>query len=198
MKPIIIGIDPDSHRITIVITDGDDFKVRRKHLPESKDVGEWCASAERFVYGVCKEYIKQGRDVFVGIESPFANPRAPSAVVPLSRLNGAMHAGAYRAGAKTYPVTISTWKKEVCGKGNMTKPQIAAWCKTYWRQLWDAAQQVLVSRGRQDVIDAGAINRYTQKLVSRDRRISKFHEDHPEDYKPAPRLKKRPKKKANV
>ena len=191
MKPVVIGVDPDSKRITVVISIGDDFKVRRKALPETKDVSEWCASAYRFIYRIVKDYKAQGRDVYVGIESPFANPKAPSAVVPLGRLNGAMHAAAYMAGATTYPVTIATWKKEVCGKGNMTKPQIAAWCKVYWRLLWDEAQTILVSRGRQDVIDAGAINRYTLKLLERDQRIAKFHEVHPDEYAPIKRLKKK-------
>lgn len=176
MGDVFIGVDPDSTRLTALVSKKDWWTVRRKILPPPQDVPTWCDAAWVWVYRLVKKYKDEGHRVHFFVEKPFVSKFKPSAAIPLSRLNGACLAAAHRAGADTVlDVTIQSWKKEVVGKGDATKPEVATWCKVYWRLVWDEAQKLPASQGRQDVCDAAAINRYGVKNVKKQRRVRKFY-----------------------
>lgn len=186
MTDLHIGIDPDTKRLTAVVSIGDETHViRRKVLPQSVTVERRLDVAWVWVYGLVKGYRDKGYTVHIGIERPFVSPKTVQAAIPLSRLNGVMLAAAQRAGADSvHDVVIGTWKKNVCGKGNADKKAVALWCKVYWRNIWDEAQKFTAAEGRQDICDAAAINRHVVSLVVKMKQIERFYREHPEDSKP--------------
>lgn len=182
MGDVIVGIDPDSHRITAIVTAGNVSTVRRKTLPANVPNARKLDVAWMWVYRLVRKYESQGQDVHIGIESPFIHPKRPSAAIPLTRLNGAMLAAAQHGGAASvHEVTISTWKKDVVGNGSASKPQIELWCKVYWQQMYDNAMQLTKAEGRQDVCDAAAINRHVLNLVKRMKSIEKHYAEHSDE-----------------
>ncbi len=64
------------------------------------------------------------------------------------------------------PVQVGAWKKAVIGVGDASKDLIADRMKDLWPTAWEAAQEYPKTRGRQDVIDAAAINIYGRMLLN--------------------------------
>jgi Holliday junction resolvasome RuvABC endonuclease subunit len=166
-RDAIIGIDPDSKRLTATVTtDDDDWVVLRKVLPDQTTNARRLDVAWMWVYRTVKKYRAMGYDVHVFIESPFVSPKFITAAIPLARLNGTMLAAAQRAGAVTVHETqIQSWKKDVVGNGSASKPDIERWCKVYWRQVWEYGQNITKTAGRQDIYDSAGINRYGKIII---------------------------------
>lgn len=173
-----------------MVTIGDQWWVKRKVLPSSVPVSRKMEVAWRWVHTMCRDYVKDGYEVHIGIESPFVSPKTIQAAIPLCRLNGSMLAAASCAKVNVHEVVISTWKKDIVGKGNASKPEIAAWGKMHWRQVWEYAQGFTQAQGRQDIIDAAGINRHVVHLADKQKRITKFYEQHPEENKNKNRMVK--------
>lgn len=179
MGQAVIGMDPDSKKMSAVITVDDANPVlRQKVLPTSVPDSRKLDVVWSWVYRLVKEYKEQGHDVHLFYEAPFVSPKTIRAVIPLAQLKGAALAAAQRAGAITaQAVVIQTWKKDIIGMGNASKPDIARWCKTCWVVVYKEAN------GRQDLMDAAAINRHGANLVKRMAKIEKFYMQHPEEAK---------------
>lgn len=181
MGQVVIGIDVDSKKVSAVITtDGENPILRQKVLPVNVPVARWLDSAWCWTYKMSKQYAKPGHRVYVFIEAPFVSPKTINAAVPLARLNGALLAGAERGGAVTQPVIITAWKKDIIGKGNASKPEIVAWCKMYWRNVYDEAMKKKPGM-QQDLMDAAAINRHGVNVVKRMDRIEQHYKNHPDE-----------------
>lgn len=177
MGVAVIGIDPDSKKLSAVVTVDDARPVlRQKVLPTNVPIARVCAVAYKWTFNLVAEYHRAGDVVHLFVEAPFVSPKTIRAVIPLARLNGAMLAAGMSARAVTVlDVNITSWKKEVVGKGNASKPQIADWCRDCWPMVYEEAA------GRQDLLDAAGINRYGAGVVKRQKRLEEFYASHPDE-----------------
>lgn len=184
MEQVVIGCDPDSKNFSVVVTINDRLvAMRQKRLPDNVPVSRRNFVVMKWVRSICKEYGGEGREVHFFIEAPFVSPKTIRAAIPLGRLNGSALCGALDGGAVTsQDIVIQSWKKDVVGNGNASKPQIAQWAKECWPAVYDKAA------GRQDLIDAAGINRYGKMLLDR----AAYYGDGVEEPKP----RRRPKKTA--
>lgn len=165
---VVFGVDPRSASLALVVTvdDLDPLLLKRPLPSANKDIGKLCSTAEQWVYRKVREY--SGARVHVYIENPFISPKTIRAVLPLARLNGALHAGAHRGKARTVEgVDIQRWKSQIVGNGAASKPQVKQWCRECWPEVYDQAD------GDQDLLDAAAINRYGSKMIQLQRRLRK-------------------------
>lgn len=164
-KRVIIGLDPSSRKIALAISvNGGKPTLRTKALGMN-DMPRACGVAYRFVRSVVREYASDGHHVFLFIEAPVVGRGGVGSTLKQTKTNGAMQAGAFTAGASVVEVNNKTWKKRVVGNGNAGKPQVKQWARDCWPYLHDLAD------GDQDLLDAGAILRYGEKIISTQDRI---------------------------
>lgn len=168
-KPVLImGIDPSSRKLAIIVTDtANPPNVLEKHVilmpPKKEDVT--CGIVLRRFHPLLSAYQKMGYDVRVFIEKEVSvhGKGGAGAVIPQAEVMGVVLAVCYNLGVPVMKVENKTWKMSIVGNGNASKPQIAAWCSEYWKNAYDLAN------GDQDLIDASGINRYGKKLYPRKR-----------------------------
>jgi hypothetical protein len=149
---IIVGVDPAARRLDAVVLYPDgSFKLHKRTMPT--DTVERCLTAQRWIEEIVKGELLHG-DVAVGVEEPgFGLPgRAHgNGMIPITKVCGALLAGARRSGAVTMEVNNKRWKKRVVGNGNAKKPEVNAWVRRHWRALWREC------KGRQDTCDAACV-----------------------------------------
>jgi hypothetical protein len=116
------------------------------------------------------------------LEAPVMGKGGPGSTIPQAFVSGGVIAGARQGGATISLVNNQTWKKEICGNGNINKLAVSEWTEENWRLLYEKAPvptrktdqpEGCFGRADQDVIDAGCINLFGWKrtlLVERLRR----------------------------
>jgi hypothetical protein len=93
----------------------------------------------------------------VVIESPvLAGPRNLQVLISMSQVCGVLLTSCTPHTAVT--VAVASWKKEIVGKGNASKEEVANWLEKYYPDFYNKCQ-------RQDHIDATCIALYG-KLIS--------------------------------
>lgn len=101
---------------------------------------------------------KTGEQCTFFIEEPVvAGARNLRSSLQIAQVSGALMATA----RKSYLVPVSTWKKEVTGKGNSNKEQVSQWLKTVHPDLYERTS------GKQDFVDATCIRLYGEIVESR-------------------------------
>ena len=150
----VIGIDPSSKKVAICHTFENSIVYHRTiDLPEG--VYPATGAAFREVFAFLGEFQD---DAIIYMESPVVGRNAYSTIVQ-AQVGGAIMAAAENFGAQLFLVNVNSWKKEVIGKGNADKNEIAVWLKENWPDAYNSAA------GDQDLIDASAINRYGHEHV---------------------------------
>lgn len=97
-----------------------------------------------------------GNDRIFAEEPPLAGSRNIRTALALSQVAGAVLS---RVGAVVYLVPVSAWKKQVVGKGNATKDEVADWVKHHHHTLFEMCE------GDQNKLDAVCLMLYgTQTL----------------------------------
>ncbi|QZE10871.1 RuvC-like resolvase [Gordonia phage ChisanaKitsune] len=177
---IIVGIDPSSLKIAFVWT-GNDKRVHHRlaKLPKDTDFAFRCASAYASTRVILTKIVAQnpGQPVFVFIEEPVVGRGGAYATISQSKVHGAIVAAAYRVKGveRVSGANNSTAKKQVVGNGAAKKEQIADWAAKYWRELYDAAQTY--NKGdRQDIIDAGMVNRYGDHVLKVRTKVNRYRD----------------------
>lgn len=154
----IIGIDPSSKKLALCITATGVLQKDVIRLP----VGVYSATGTAYREVFCYLESLNGSAV-VYMEAPLVGRSVASTLVQ-AQVGGAVIAAARNSGTKLKLVNVGTWKKQVCGKGNLQKPEVAEWLEKNWPEAYDQAG------GDQDLIDAACINRYG---VLHERRLSR-------------------------
>ena len=151
--PWVLGIDPSSKKLAICLTQSlsrrEQPDLHKISLPEGVYRATGAAFSEAFLF--FQDFTNL--DAVTYMEAPVVGRSVYSSIVQ-AQVGGAVMAAACKAGMKLHLVNVSTWKKEVVGKGNAQKPEIAAWLKKYWYEAYTPAA------GDQDLIDACGVNRY--------------------------------------
>jgi len=101
------------------------------------------------------EFVDPLDDVFVETP-PLAGPRN---IGTFGHLNQTL--GAVLAGIGGREVNVMSWKKDVVGKGNATKDEVAAWLRDKHPRFHTMAG------GNQNLVDATCIALYGEQLITR-------------------------------
>lgn len=174
--PIVVGIDPSSRKLAAVATQGNNIlKTSTYDLPEKRPY-ETCSMAFYWIHVLVHDL--RGIDpwapepratnrVYVFMEAPVLAPKAGAgSLIPQAQVSGVILAACGSQDVPAELVYIQDWKKLIVGNGNASKAEVALWCRKHWRILYRLVN------GDQDLIDAGAINRYGARMVARLERMN--------------------------
>ena len=151
--PTIIGIDPSSKKLAFCMTKGKyTISLHTKSLPEGVLHASGAAFEEAFLF------FSKMPNCHVFMEAPLEGHSVHSAIIQ-AQVGGAVLAAASKVHVNVELVNVGSWKKQVVGKGNAKKPEVAEWLKENWPEAYNRAN------GDQDLIDASAINRYGYQHV---------------------------------
>lgn len=167
----VVGVDNGVQLAAVMSPGGLMTRARlRAHKLTEAAPARRCNEAFRWMAEVVAYARDHGQPVHVFIESPFIGPRTMSAAIPLSRLQGALCAGAYQAGAEVvYLVEPSQWKLGIFGKGqgNANKEAVTNMMQVMWPWLLEQATVAAPKGMFQDVVDAGGIMLYGADVLNR-------------------------------
>lgn len=145
----VIGIDPSSKKLALCITDGTFVpQLDIINLPVGLHSATGVAYREVFYF---LESLNGSAKIYM--EEPVVGRNIRSTIVQ-AQVGGAVMAAAANTGTWLELVNVNSWKKQVVGKGNAGKPEVASWLEENWPKAYNLAA------GDQDLIDASAINRY--------------------------------------
>lgn len=148
----VIGIDPSSKKIAICITasysDTETPKLEVINLPAGAFQATGAAYREVFYF---LQSIPSGQ---IYQEAPVVGRNAYSTIVQ-SQVGGAVMAAAENLKVWSFHfANVNSWKKQVAGKGNLGKPEVAEALQRIWPEAYD------LCNGDQDLVDACMINRF--------------------------------------
>lgn len=176
----VVGIDPDTYRITLVVTHAEEPKrpiVVRFPLDSDRDHTVGCGAAFQQVgYYLYSLYEDHGHYPYVYLESPVLGAtRNVSGTIAQAQIGGAIIAAAIEYGCKVTLVNNQSWKKRICGSGNINKEEVANRMKDIWPELWKDARRHPVKPYDydQNALDAGAINLFGRGNLELKARIIK-------------------------
>lgn len=166
MPLTILGIDPDTKKLSIVEAgsniDKKKFFTHTIPLPSSEH-HQRSGFAFRGMSELLANLIERdGEPPVIYMEAPAQGIGGPGATIPQCYIQGAVMAAASEFDCKFYHVNNKSWKKKICGNGNIKKDDIPEVMKIVWPELYK------VVHGQQDLIDAGAIylfGRHYQNLL---------------------------------
>lgn len=166
-KHTTIAIDPSSVRLAYVVTwpHGEEFILCE--LP--KDKIEACGHAYRYTKDVLYRFSSLRSPPTVFCERQVGSPRGGyNALIPQAHVSGAIMAATSTTAtpAPFVPVQVGAWKKAVIGVGSAGKDLVADRIKILWPSAWEAAQQYPKTKGRQDIIDAAAMNIWGRMFIN--------------------------------
>lgn len=147
----MIGIDCGGAKVAIV--DLDQKTVIELNAPADADRGNklyWL----REQLETYAEYLSGP----VWVEAPIvAGARNLQSSLKIAQATGVVHS----VFPDTYEVAVASWKKTVCGNGNLTKDQVAAWLKENHPDIYRLVHH------SQDLIDAACIALYGEAVSER-------------------------------
>lgn len=168
---LVVGVDPSSRKLAFVITDTDGgYLAEFTHVLPQRDVIKRCGEAYDVTLDFAGELARDHPldDVYVFIEAPVLGRGGARSTIEQSKVHGCVVAAFHNSGVceTVKVVNNSQWKKKIVGKGNASKAEVQEWARVYWRNLYDIAHAGKPGGRRdQDVIDAGAINRFGITVV---------------------------------
>jgi len=159
-KHTVMGIDPSSTKLAVVVTSpgGENFYTWK--LPKSKWKKEECG----YAYHTMTSMLHAHPGAYVFLEAPVGVPGRGGfrAVIPQSQVGGAILAAC--RGADVRLVENTLWKSRLLGNGQASKFFIQSRLRTRWPAAYQAA---ITKRGKvdQDICDAAFINIYGRFVV---------------------------------
>lgn len=159
-----IGVDLAATRLAAVVTIGQAFHIERRTMP--KDPVDRCVAAQKWIERIIMEHAAL-HPVYVYVENPVLGRGGAAGTLPVAMIQGAVFAGAARAGATlVIGVNNTAWKKKIVGSGNASKPDIVTHVKKTWPRLYVEA------KGNQDVCDAACIVLYGHTIRAMKMRVA--------------------------
>jgi hypothetical protein len=172
MNPIIIGIDPSSAKLAVVVLcDSKMVEHHVKMLPAAKDKVDRCVQAYSWMYNLSYKFKLSninGSLIHTFLESPVLGRGGPGSTIPQSQVGGACMAalGAtmqVQGGTMTM-VNNQKWKSSIVGIGNCSKEDVAVWVKDMHPDIY---RKFTTPRGKidQDLCDAFCIAKYGEMIA---------------------------------
>lgn len=148
----VVGIDPSSKKIALCVTQSHRVDETPKLEVVSLPAGGFRATGAAYREAFC--FLQSLGSGHVYQESPVVGKNAYSTIVQ-SQVGGAIMAAAQNLGSWDFHfANVSSWKKQVAGKGNLGKPEVAEALQRIWPEAYD------LCNGDQDLVDACMINRF--------------------------------------
>ncbi len=156
---IVLGVDPGSAKFAVVALN-----------PQKSVVGVWeynlgtpytpmnAYRATVALDGVFQDIENDNGPLFAYVEQALMGKGGVKVTAVQSFVSGAIQATLLDFGVDVYLVNVSTWKKEVIGKGNVGKPVVREHIISLYPEL---------KKYNQDVIDATAIALYGVRVQER-------------------------------
>ncbi|MBT7912602.1 hypothetical protein HN588_01690 [Candidatus Bathyarchaeota archaeon] len=158
--PIVIGVDAASKRVAFVAIWGHKFHTMAV-TKLGKTGAEACAGAwtvtHDFLHGLPWTDTKQ---IQAYVEWPVLGRGGFRSTMVQAFTSGAVQGALHDWGCETHGANVSSWKKQVVGKGNATKDEVARSLQLRWPSLYATVE------GDQDLCDAASIALYG-RLVQR-------------------------------
>lgn len=129
------GIDASSKAIHIVFLDSSGYPVAFSAVESNKKTQD-----ERF-YELSKDFdnIVFSKEVFGAVEKPLFIQSAP-ATIGLAQVDGAIKLSLHNKNVPFLMVGVTTWKKDIVGKGNVKKEQVKQFVLDKYK-LWTDLDQ---------------------------------------------------------
>ena len=177
---VVVGIDPSSQKVALVITHGSDMSrvdAQLLQLPKDQDYAKRCGAAFILVTRVMRRVASRypAADIHVFIEEPVVGRGGARSTITQSKVHGAIVAACHCSGvvAGVSGVNNSSAKKQVVGMGNASKPEIRRWARMHWPTL-EAQIKTYNAGDQQDIADAGMINRAGWKVIQMRERLIRY------------------------
>ncbi len=164
----VMGIDPSSRKIA-AIGHTDDLGWFSQTWSVPTKVKERCVVLHEFVepYAQFVSSLVVHGPVWVFVENPVVGRGGPHATIVQAQVQGLIMGLSMDSGAQAvYPVNVQTWKKAIVGKGNASKPDVAAWLGAHRPALADMAGD------DQDLVDAACIALYGIDVIQRGEQLA--------------------------
>lgn len=145
---MIYGVDLGM-RSLYIYGDGAQFRLvveRSDRYREIRTLSEWVALTF------------EPEDAVFYEEPVLAGPKNIRTMIGLAQTSAALLAGST---ARCYGVAVTEWKKEVVGRGNAKKQEVAEWLRENDRTCFD------VCNGDQNFFDAACIQKYGKAVMSK-------------------------------
>jgi hypothetical protein len=156
-----MGIDASATHIAFVSLLGNEFSVTvSKNLGKSGP--EACYNARVLTHetlDTVKKWAGDSAIVHAFYELPVLGRGGFRSTAVQCFTSGSVQGVLHERKCKTYPVNVSSWKKQVVGRGNADKGQVGEYLRCGWPSIHRAAH------GNQDVYDASCIAIYGRQLL---------------------------------
>ena len=184
------GIDPSSKKIVIVETRKTNTRKPFIHSVEllHDRIEDNQLEAFDFIVEFCMAVRERdGQSPNLYLEAPVmggggGSAMRPGATIPQAYVSGSIMAAAAQCRSPIQLVNNSTWKKRICGNGNIAKENIGPWVKENWPELYRKAPVVSAKQHQgkipnnmpeQDTLDAGCISLFGWRHVELIERLKK-------------------------
>ena len=158
----IVGIDPDTVRVTVCVTKHAGQKkpeIFKFLLNSNHDHIVGCGEAFRQVGSFLYELAQDGM-VCAYLEAPVMGQGGPGPTISQAQIGGAIMAACEEYGIPLTLVNNQSWKKRVCGAGNINKEEVSKRMKDIWPEASKMAN------GDQNAVDAAAINLFGRHALA--------------------------------
>jgi hypothetical protein len=125
--------------------------------------GEAFSAVGQFLYELKQEV----GEVYAYLEAPVLGVGGPGPTISQAQIGGAIMAASVEYDVPLILVNNQSWKKRVCGAGNINKEEVTRRMKTIWPEA------IKASGGDQNAVDAAAINLFGRHALALRFRIMK-------------------------
>jgi Holliday junction resolvasome RuvABC endonuclease subunit len=181
-EAVVIGIDPNSHKLSLVWNRPGNKKAFFKNIELVKgDPVLATGIAGREIDDFFRAMAFDHKRTFVYMERPVMGIGGPGATIPQSFVQGAVIAACFKYNIPLRLVNNQSWKKRVLGSGGIDKPEVARRMTELWPEFVARLPKVNARQWKdgpnglpdQDLVDAGAIHLFGKANVSLRRAISR-------------------------
>lgn len=164
----VLGIDLSSRKIALAGHNeqfgwmSETWAAPKKMKDRGEILAQFIKPFSAFISGV----VATG-PTWMFVENPLVGVGGPHPTIVQAQVQGLVLGLAVRLGVRgSYPVNVQTWKKDVIGRGNASKGDVAEWLTRHHPHLAGMAD------GDQDLVDAACIALYGVQVLDRSERIA--------------------------
>lgn len=165
---LVVGIDPSSKKLAMVMSQSKkgSFSTNVKKLSQDHTLA--CGQAYEHVYELLGELMDDvDEEVHVYMEAPIMGMGGAHPTIVQSQIGGAVMAAVSRRHTPLTLVNNQSWKKRICGRGNINKAEVVERMTEVWPDLVEFAGK------DQDLIDAGAVNLFGWHVLTLRKRLGR-------------------------
>lgn len=165
-SPLVVGVDPSAKKIAVVghstLTNTSFARAFPLYAKgQTRQTPESMLRALEAMEGLIDSTSTMGSERLAYVETPLVGRGGTTATIKQAYIGGIIRAMLVRGGFQVYDVNVSTWKKDVVGKGSAEKPDVQRVVRIKWPKVEPLAG------GDGDLWDAAGICLYGQEVQRR-------------------------------